>query len=496
MKRLLFAILLVLPVSAWAISTATLTKEFSDGEVIYASEVTTNDNDPINWINNQLLQGNTYVTIVSGDSIVVQGEGHFDSLLVTGRTDHSGTLSVTGLFTVSDSASVDSLTVESLFSQPAGARTDLEYATIDTLAAAAVVTADHTFNDDVKVTLGTGGDADFYYNNTDVVLNTAVVGAGDFVITGGSAEFDDSEGVRLGGGKDASLVYNGSHTVLSLRDVGTGNLLVNDGQLIIGDGTTTSAANMTIGARIDQRANDDNAFEISSSDVSGNSGGSTWGFDSTGDDVYIAIRKTTATLGGARISVFAEDDAIASPLYIPIYGGTANTTKTAAGAVGLVRIDTAEHDGAGSLANITEDGNVFSVHARVSGTTVCRILVDEDGDFYSVTAAQTFDDQWPDIAILNAYDEWRNQGMIPAGPQFDRLHTLNLVGEDGSMTNMGMMQSVLIGTVRENAGRAALLEDRMLAVENANIALRNENATLKAQYESLRRATNFRIASN
>jgi hypothetical protein len=45
-------------------------------------------------------------------------------------------------------------------------------------------TADQTFNDNVKVTLGTGGDADLYYDATNVVLNPKVVGSGVFNVLG------------------------------------------------------------------------------------------------------------------------------------------------------------------------------------------------------------------------------------------------------------------------------------------------------------------------
>ena len=43
-------------------------------------------------------------------------------------------------------------------------------------------TADQTFNDSVKVTLGTGGDADLYYDGTNVVLDPRVVGSGLFQV--------------------------------------------------------------------------------------------------------------------------------------------------------------------------------------------------------------------------------------------------------------------------------------------------------------------------
>jgi len=45
-------------------------------------------------------------------------------------------------------------------------------------------TADQTFNDNVKVTLGTGGDADIYYDGTDLIIDCRVVGTGNFILKG------------------------------------------------------------------------------------------------------------------------------------------------------------------------------------------------------------------------------------------------------------------------------------------------------------------------
>ena len=50
-----------------------------------------------------------------------------------------------------------------------------------TIDGTSTVTADMTFNDNIKVTLGTGGDADVYYDATDMVINTRVVGTGDLI---------------------------------------------------------------------------------------------------------------------------------------------------------------------------------------------------------------------------------------------------------------------------------------------------------------------------
>ncbi len=106
-------------------------------------------------------------------------------------------------------------------------QTILLAATAATVSAAWTHSADLTLTDNTNLSLGTGGDADLTYNGTDVVLSPAVVGTGDFHVSGASIEFDDSEGVTLGTGKDATLQYDGTDVILDPAVVGTGRFLVN-----------------------------------------------------------------------------------------------------------------------------------------------------------------------------------------------------------------------------------------------------------------------------
>ena len=55
-----------------------------------------------------------------------------------------------------------------------------------TIDAVSTATSDVTFNDNVRSTYGTGGDADFYYDGTNLILDPQVVGTGDFHILNGS----------------------------------------------------------------------------------------------------------------------------------------------------------------------------------------------------------------------------------------------------------------------------------------------------------------------
>lgn len=95
--------------------------------------------------------------------------------------------------------------------------------------------ADVTWADNIKATFGTGGDADIYYNATDLVIAPAVAGSGDVYISGGSVEVDDSESFTLGTGKDATISYNGTDLIISPAAVGSGDLVVSGGSVELDD---------------------------------------------------------------------------------------------------------------------------------------------------------------------------------------------------------------------------------------------------------------------
>jgi len=141
-------------------------------------------------------------------------------------------------------------------------------------------------------------------------------------------------------------------------------------------GTTTSSFT-TAGLGIDQGAADDGAIVLYSSDVST---GMYSGLSLT--SAYCFMRKVAAAYGGLDIYALGEDDASHRINWnVVSIGGTADTTKTSAG-YGLINFDVYEHDGAGNLANVTADGNIFSIRANVSGSITTRLHLDEDGDMW------------------------------------------------------------------------------------------------------------------
>ena len=249
--------------------------------------------------------------------------------------------------------------------------------------------------------------------------------------------------------------------------------ITNGGNLMLGD---TANAKTTIGLTINQGASDDEVLSCKSSDiahafVSG-------GFQGSETDTYLAVTKANATLGGTRFGVFAEDAAVNEVCIFNVQGGTAQTTKTTGG-IGMFNINVCEHDGANSIANVTADGNVFSVRARVGGSTVTRILVDEDGDMYTATTGQTFD-AYDDAQLVRALDRSKSNYIRDEWDDFTIYNETSLIDAgilgapiaEGGMTNITQLQRLHNGAIwqgykrsKELEAKVAVLENRLLAIE-------------------------------
>ena len=220
-------------------------------------------------------------------------------------------------------------------------------------------------------------------------------------LAGVDAVFNDSQQILLGTGSDSALDYDGTNTVWNLRAAGTGNLLLNNGLVIIGDGTTTTHAGMTLGLYVDQRANDNGAFGIGSSDVAhGLTSGTGYTF-LTGQ--YLHIQKNSATSGGAGFVGIKENVAEEQVMNFEAYGGQANATQTTA-AVGLINFFAAQHDGANALAAATNSGVMYSFRGRnAAPANVALFIIDEDGDFLYDGADGGAFDLWVDAPLLRRF---------------------------------------------------------------------------------------------
>ena len=207
---------------------------------------------------------------------------------------------------------------------------------------------------------------------------------------------------------------------------------------------------------IDQSTDDAEALILrSSTDVDH---GFTSGFVGTSTETYFSVRKMIGgsgdgTGGGAILQAFAGDTADKRVLSFYVGGGTADTTKTTSG-VGLVDYYIVEHNGSNGMQNITADGNVFAIRARVGGSTVARLIVDEDGDLYSVTSAQTFD-QYDDAQMVRALDQVKGDVIRDKWDDYVTYNEQALIDADvlggpiseGGMTNVTQLQRLHNGAI-------------------------------------------------
>jgi hypothetical protein len=216
-------------------------------------------------------------------------------------------------------------------------------------------------------------------------------------------------------------------------------------------------AGMTVGLTIHQGTADNEIIAFKSEDVihylTSEAESDTWG----------AIRKANASYGGMNLlSLCEHSSAVATVL--ESWGGIPNTNKTAAGAQSLVEIEIGQTDGAGNKANITANGNIFAVKARVGGSMISRAIVDEDGDFYCATSHETLD-AYDDLALVNAYDQIRSEFGMWVEEEEETLMEIGVLGgpiADGGMTNVTQLQRLHNGALRQVAERLERIEAALI----------------------------------
>ena len=206
---------------------------------------------------------------------------------------------------------------------------------------------------------------------------------------------------------DGDTVENVAQSIFTKWGIGKKDK--NNGILLLGDGTTTAKTGATIAFGVDGRANDNIHRWIENADVATGrtspGSGKLFNWTTTTTDILVE-GKASATLGGYRMTALGEDNAsLETVMQFDSHGGTAPTAKTQAGGYGLIDFYAAEHDGANNIANITADGNVFSVSARVGSADITVFMVDEDGQGHLVnTTLVALSDDKDDAQMLRALD--------------------------------------------------------------------------------------------
>jgi hypothetical protein len=273
-----------------------------------------------------------------------------------------------------------------------------------------------------------------------------------------------------------SVATEASFNHAIIVDAGTSRF---DDSVFIGD--NANAAN-DLGLTVNQGAADNQILSLKSSDVDT---GMTTGFVATEVDTYFSVGKMSGTYGGALLIATAEDEAQDRVMAFGVVGGTADTTKTTS-AKGLVDWYITEQNGSNGLANITADGNIFAIRARVGGSTIARWVVDEDGDVYSPTtnAHIAFSDSYDDAQLIRAFDHAKSEagqkGMIrEKWDDFikyneDDLIEAGVLGdtmENGGLLNTSALQRLHNGAIWQGYVRQQELQERVEGLETKLLAL-------------------------
>jgi hypothetical protein len=269
----------------------------------------------------------------------------------------------------------------------------------------------------------------------------------------------------------ANQIFSGK---IYLEDAG-GEHLEGNGSLLTITGATkfantvyineTANSGVTLGLTINQGGNTDAIMELQASGVD-------HGMTSISDrNAFAQFRQSSGNYGGLTIRSMAEDDANDIVTQIYSSGGTAASAKTTSG-YGLFDIYVTQHDGSNALDNLPSEGNVLSIRARYGGANVTRAIFDADGDFYSVTSAQTFD-SYDDAALVRALEQTKGTTIRSEWDDFVKYNESDLINAkilgapiaDGGMTNVTQLQRLHNGAIWQSYVREKQLEQRVESLE-------------------------------
>jgi hypothetical protein len=259
---------------------------------------------------------------------------------------------------------------------------------------------------------------------------------------------------------------------------------------IIGLGSTyigdTANANMTVGLTINQGANDNQILALKSSDVDH---GTSKILVTKETEDFAVFQKSSAT-GGLIIEAVEDGGSTTEWMRFGVLGRAVDTSKNTSAAATFT-IFTSQHNSAGGNVDVGSDGNVFAVRARVSDSNLVRVLVDEAGDLYSVTSAQTFDD-YDDMALIETYDAARS-GSLKEQIKADFGRTMlmdeatlieaGVLGDtmaNGGLTNQTQLSRVLTGGVRQLNQKHMSLAEKVDGLEVELIEAKKQLAAISA----------------
>jgi len=315
--------------------------------------------------------------------------------------------------------------------------------------------------------LFTGGRLNQADTGTHAVLAGAYFTAPVIGDTGGDAVTTAATTVYIKGAPIGQAVTEYALLVDAGNSRFDGNVFINEtanGNMIQGPGLT-----------INQGAADDQILAFKSSDVTHGLTSGTRRKDVETDD-FFTINKLAAT-GGVVMQALINQGVDNVGLSIEAYGATGNLTK-GTGANACVEFYIADHDGSNSLADVDANGNVFGVRAQVGGSALMRFLIDEDGDLYSVTSAQTFD-QYDDALMVRALDQVKGDVIRDRWDDYVTYNEQALIDaevlgapiSEGGMTNITQLQRLHNGAIWQGYTRQMEMQERIDSLETKLLAI-------------------------
>jgi hypothetical protein len=271
-------------------------------------------------------------------------------------------------------------------------------------------TADQTFNDNVKVTLGSGGDADLYYDGTNVELNPKVVGSGSFNVQG-SVGINESS-------PDTHLHVNGAYSSTQ----GTAKLQSND----------NDAAKLTLWNKDTDPNTDSRRWAIANNQSNFGDFQIQYGTSSTGDPTTAAL----AIEKNGMVRIGNTSGGGTHKLYVAASNAGDNIARfdnsSATNPYG-VRFD---------MSGASPDNNSITFLNCVDSTTT-RLFIYSDGDVanhdgtYGTISDVKFKQDimdmrsyWDDFKSLQ-YRKFRHKADVEADP--DAPYRLGLVAQEVEM---------------------------------------------------------------
>jgi len=146
--------------------------------------------------------------------------------------------------------------------------------------------------------------------------------------------------------------------------------------------------------------------------------------------------------------------------------------------IGSTTFDMYAHDNSNALEDVATDGNVFSIRAYTGGAISTRVGVNVEGDIYTVTSAQTFD-EYDDAQMVRALDQVKGDVIRDRWDDYVQYNEQALIDAkvlgapvaEGGMTNVTQLQRLHNGAIWQGYVRQQELQERVIELEGKILAL-------------------------